>query len=67
MMSSIGVVAMESGNLWPSMDLLMYLPAVITHVIALPLDEILKVIIPHVTIKDLLNLILSLSVNNHWG
>jgi hypothetical protein len=54
---------MEHGNLWPGMNLLMYLPAVMTCVVAFPLDEILKAVIPHVTIKDLLNFILILIIN----
>jgi hypothetical protein len=45
----------------------MYIPAVITYVITFTLDEILKAIIPHVTIKNILNLILILTSNNHWG
>jgi hypothetical protein len=49
------------------MDLLMYLPAVITCVIAFPLDEILKAIVPHSTIKDLLNLIPVLAVSDCQG
>jgi hypothetical protein len=53
MLSSAGVVAMECCDLQSCMDLLMYLPAVITCVLAFQLDEILKVVIPHATIKDL--------------
>jgi hypothetical protein len=51
------------------MDLLMYLLAVIICIIAFPLDEILKVIVPHLTVKDLLNLILVVAINNccRWG
>jgi hypothetical protein len=68
MLSSAGVVVMEFCNLWPGLDLLMYLPAVITCIVAFPLDEILKVVIPHVTIKDLLNFILfSLSMTVGGG
>jgi hypothetical protein len=67
MLSNAGVVEMEHGNLQPSMDLLMYLPAVITCVIAFPLDEILEVIIFHATIKDLLNLDLILAINDCQG
>jgi hypothetical protein len=46
------------------MDLSIYLLAILTHIIALPLDEILKAVIPHMTIKDLLNLILLVAINN---
>jgi hypothetical protein len=49
------------------MNLLMYLPAVITHIIAFPLDEILKAVIPHAAIKDLLDFIFILAVNDSQG
>jgi hypothetical protein len=67
MLSSVRVVVMEHGNLQPGINLSMYLPAVITCVIAFPLDEILEVVISHATIKDLLNFIFVLAINNHQG
>jgi hypothetical protein len=67
MSSSTRVVAMEHGNLQPGINLLIYLPAVITCVAAFPLDEILKVVVPHVTIKDLLSFILVLAINDSLG
>jgi hypothetical protein len=48
------------------MNLLTYLPAVITHVVAIPLDEVLKAVIP-VTIKDLLDLVLVLAMDDSSG
>jgi hypothetical protein len=45
----------------------LYLPAVITCIIAFPLDEILKVVIPHVTVQNLLYLILFLAIDDSWG
>jgi hypothetical protein len=66
MSSCARVVVMECCNLQPGMDLLMYLPAVITCVIAFPLDQILKLVIPHVTVK-LLNLILVFAIDNSQG
>jgi hypothetical protein len=45
----------------------MYLPAVITCVITFPLDEILEMVIPHATIKDLFNFIFILAINDSWG
>jgi hypothetical protein len=42
---------MEHGDLWPGTNLLMYLPAVITHV----------------TIKDFLNLVLILAIDDSRG
>jgi hypothetical protein len=42
----------------------MYLPAVITCIIALPLDEILEVVTPHVAIEDILNLRLLVIIND---
>jgi hypothetical protein len=35
-----------------------------THIIALPLDEVLGAVIPHAAIKDLLNLILLVAIDN---
>jgi hypothetical protein len=32
------------------MDLSMYLPAVMTHIVALPLDEILEAVVSHMAI-----------------
>jgi hypothetical protein len=58
---------MEHSNLQPGMDLLMNLPAVIACVIALPLDEILEAVIPHMTIKNLLNFIFILTINDNRG
>jgi hypothetical protein len=67
MSSSTGVVVMECHYLWPGMDVIMYLPAVITCIIAFPFDQILKVVILYATVKDLLNLIFILTINNNWG
>jgi hypothetical protein len=49
------------------MDLSMYLPAVITCVLAFPLAEILDAVIPHATIKDLLDFIFILTIDNSQG
>jgi hypothetical protein len=46
------------------MDLLMYLLAVMTCIIALPLDKILKAVVPHVAIQDLLDLVLLITVDD---
>jgi hypothetical protein len=67
MLSNAGVVVMFHHNLWPGMNLLMYLLAVMTCIIAFPLDEILETVIPHVTIEDLLYLIFVLTIYNSWG
>jgi hypothetical protein len=67
MSSCAGVVVMEHSNLWPGMDLSMYLPAVITCIIAFQLDDILEAVIPHATIKDLLNLIFILAIDDSQG
>jgi hypothetical protein len=53
------------GYHWPDMDLSIYLPAVIACIIALSLDEVLEVVVPHAAIKDLLNLILLIAINNY--
>jgi hypothetical protein len=64
MLSSTRVVAIKHHHLQPSVDLSMYLLAVMTCVIALPLDEILKVVVPHAAIQNLLNLILLSTVDD---
>jgi hypothetical protein len=66
MASSTRVVAMEHCNLQLGMDLMMYLPAIITCVIAFPLDEVLETVIPHATIKDFLDFIFVLAVDDSW-
>jgi hypothetical protein len=45
------------------MDLFIYLPAVMTCIIALPPYEVLDAVIPHMAIEDLLNLILLVAVD----
>jgi hypothetical protein len=60
------VVAMECSNLQPGINLSIYLPAVMTCIIALPLDEILKSVVPHAAIKDFLYLILLVAVDKWW-
>jgi hypothetical protein len=67
MSSSTRVVVMEYGNLWPGIDLLMYLPVVITCIVTFPLDEILKAVIPHATIQDLLDFIFILTIDDSQG
>jgi hypothetical protein len=45
----------------------MHLPLVITLVIALPLDQVLQVVVTHPAIQYHLDLILFLTVNKSWG
>jgi hypothetical protein len=45
----------------------MHLPLVITLIIALPLDQVLQVVVTHSAIKYSLNLILFLIVDESWG
>jgi ABC-type uncharacterized transport system permease subunit len=47
-------------------DILIDFPAVIAIVITLPLDQILKSIVPHSIVQDLLNYVLVLAINEHW-
>jgi hypothetical protein len=47
------------------MDLLVYFPAIIAGIVALPLDEVFKVVVPHAAIKYLLDFILLAAINNH--
>jgi hypothetical protein len=46
------------------MDLSVYLPAVMTFIVALPLDGVLELVIPHTSIKNLLNLILLVAIDD---
>jgi hypothetical protein len=46
------------------MHLSVYFPAIMAHIIALPLDKILKTVVSHVAIKYLLDFILLVTVND---
>jgi hypothetical protein len=46
------------------MDLSVYLPAVMTCIVALPLDGVLELVTPYTTIKDLLNLKLLVTIDD---
>jgi hypothetical protein len=46
------VFAMEFRNLLSYMELVVCMPAVVTIVIFLPLDQVFEVIVPHSTIED---------------
>jgi hypothetical protein len=45
----------------------MHLPLVITLVIALPLDQVLQVVVMHLAVQYSLDLILFLTINESWG
>jgi hypothetical protein len=49
------------------MELVMHMPAIVTIVIAFPLDQILEVIISHLTVKDCFDLvfIFTININEH--
>jgi hypothetical protein len=64
MSSCARVVAIKHSYLQPGMNLSMYLPAIVTCIVALPLDEILESVVPHAAIKDLLYLILLVAVDD---
>jgi hypothetical protein len=49
------------------MDLCVYLPLVITLIIALPLDQVFQVIVTHLAIQYCLNLILLLAIDESCG
>jgi hypothetical protein len=44
------VIAMEFCHLGSYMELMMHLPAIVTIIVSLPLDEVLKAIVPHLTV-----------------
>jgi hypothetical protein len=45
----------------------MHLPLIVTLVIALPLDQVLQVVVPHLAVQYSLDLILFLTVDESWG
>jgi hypothetical protein len=46
------------------MDLSVYFPAIMAHIIAIPLDEILETVVPHVAIRNFLDFILLVTIDN---
>jgi hypothetical protein len=46
------------------MDLSMYFLAVMTRIIALPLDEAFEAVVPHTAVQDLLDIILLITIDN---
>jgi hypothetical protein len=48
------------------MEISMDFPAVIAVIITLPLDQILKSIVPHSTVKDFFDCVLFLPINERW-
>jgi hypothetical protein len=44
------IFVMEFHHLGLHMELVMHLPAIVTIIISLPLDKVLKVIVPHSTV-----------------
>jgi hypothetical protein len=63
MASCTRVIAMEFCCLLLCMEILMDFPTVIAVVITLPLDQILKSIVPHSTVKDFFDCVLFLPIN----
>jgi hypothetical protein len=57
------VFVMEFLNLHSCMELVVHLPAVVTVIISLPLDQVFKVIVPHSTIEDCFNFIFLFTIN----
>jgi hypothetical protein len=47
------------------MDLSVYFPAVMTCIVALPLDEVFKAVVPHTAIKYLLDFIFLAAVDDY--
>jgi hypothetical protein len=45
----------------------MHLPLIVTLIIALPLDQVLQVVVMHSAVQYSLDLILFLTVNESWG
>jgi hypothetical protein len=52
------------------MEISMDFPAVIAIIVTLPLDQILELIVPHLTVQDLLDYVLVLAIDEckwWWG
>jgi hypothetical protein len=45
----------------------MHLPLIVTLIIALPLDQVLQVVVTHLTVQYSLYLILFLTIDESWG
>jgi hypothetical protein len=45
----------------------MLLPLIMTLIIALPFDQVLKTVVAHLAIQYCLDLILFLTINKSWG
>jgi hypothetical protein len=48
------------------MEILIDFPAVIPVIVTLRIDQILDLIVPHSTIKELFTYALVLAINQHW-
>jgi hypothetical protein len=48
------------------MELVMHMPDIVTVIVSLPLDEVLKAIVPHSTVQDHFNLVFIFTVNECW-
>jgi hypothetical protein len=57
------VFVMEFLNIRSCMELVVHLPAVVTIIISLPLDQVFKVIVPHSTIEDCFNFIFLFTID----
>jgi hypothetical protein len=66
MASYTRVIVMEFCYFLLCMEILMDFPTVIAVVITLPLDQILKSIVPHSTVKDFFDCVLFLPINQRW-
>jgi hypothetical protein len=49
------VFVMELHHFSLHMELVMCMPAVVTLIISLPFNQVFEVIVPHLTVQDLLN------------
>jgi hypothetical protein len=45
----------------------MPLPFIVTLIIALPLDQVLQLVVTHLAVQYSLDLILFLTINKSWG
>jgi hypothetical protein len=66
MVSCPRVIVMEFCYLRLCMEILIDFLAVIAIIVTLPLDQILKSIVPHSTVKELFNCVLILAIDECW-
>jgi hypothetical protein len=66
MASYSSIFVMEFWNLLLCMELVVCVPAVVTIVISLPLNQVFEAIVPHLTIEDCFDFEFLFTINECW-